>query len=73
MDNFILQKGSSPHNWLCTDKENGIVCEFQEHKFNDTQRVVPLRDDILNNDPLSLARAMREMADWLLANHRDIL
>ncbi|MBR4593469.1 MAG: hypothetical protein IKO33_02675 [Bacteroidaceae bacterium] len=71
MERFILQKGSGVHNWLCTDKENGIVCEFQEHQFNDTQRVVPLEDNILNNNPLALAKAMREMADWLRENHYD--
>lgn len=72
MNQYILQQSTDKGWWVATDKENGIVIKFQEHRFNDTQKVTTL-EDIVNPNPLVLARQMRELSDWLVENHREIL
>jgi len=68
-ERFILQKSQNRSNgWVCTDTESGIVCEFEEKNFNDSQKFTVL-DDIKNPDANQLARAVSEMADWLRVNH----
>ena len=70
MDRFIIQPSTSPDVWVCTDKENGLVCRFEAHKFNDTQKFTFL-EDIEHPDALTIARIVREMGDWLRSNHYD--
>lgn len=71
MERFIIQASQSqPDGWLCTDTENNIVCQFTAHKFNDTQKFTFL-EDVEHPDALTIARIMREMADWLRENHYD--
>ena len=71
MARYILQKAQQvTDGWVCTDTENGIVCRFQAHKFNDTQEFTFL-EDVEQPDALKIARLMREMGDWLGEHHRD--
>jgi hypothetical protein len=71
MARYILQKAQQvPDGWVCTDTENGIVCRWQAHRFNETQQVTALRDEP-KPDAMRIAHQMREMADWLSENHRD--
>ena len=66
---FIIQKSQTQsEGWVCSDTENGIVCKFEQGKFNETQEFTIL-DDIENPDAVKLAHAVREMADWLRENH----
>ena len=66
---FIIQKSQTRSNgWVCTDTENGIVCQFENGKFNDTQKFTIL-EDIENPDANQLAKAVNEMAMWLRENH----
>ena len=68
MERYVLQKSQNqPNSWVCTDTENGIVCVFEDKKFNETQQVSFLDDVKL--DALFIARLMREMADWLREKH----
>lgn len=67
---YELVKSEISGKWVCTDKENLIVCIFEAHKFNDTQKVTTL----LNFDPnkfMKLATYLREMGDWLGENHNE--
>lgn len=68
MDRFILQEGKEPSTWVVTDTLNGIVIRFDEHRFNETQKPTLL---VRVTDANKLAIAMREIGDWLAANHRD--
>ena len=71
MARYIIQKAKQvADGWVCTDTENGIVCQFKAHRFNDTQKVTFL-EDTPQPDALKIARLMREMGDWLSENHRD--
>ena len=68
MERYVLQKSQTqPNSWVFTDTEHGIVCVFEDKKFNETQQFSFLEDVRL--DALFIARLMREMADWLRENH----
>ncbi len=71
MARFIIQRSDQVSDgWVCTDTENGIVCTFEGHKFNDTQKITFL-NDMTDPDPLCVARQMREMGDWLFEHHYE--
>ena len=70
MTRFILQPSSKPNHWACTDMENKIVCGFEEHKFNDTQKFTTL-EDFDSSKFMQLAKIAREMGDWLRDNHYE--
>lgn len=73
MERFVLQKSEKQKDgYVCTDTENGLVCQFTSHKFNDTQKFTFL-EDIEQPAPLAIARTLREMSDWLRDNHYDII
>lgn len=72
MMRFKLDKSiTTPNGWVLTDTKNMVVVTFIEHRFNDTQKVTML-NDITTPDALSLARIMREMGDYMRANHEEI-
>jgi hypothetical protein len=66
---YTIQESKEPGWWVVTDTENLVVLKFQEHKFNETQKVTMLEDCHLS--ALQLARIMREMSDWVAAHHID--
>ena len=70
-DRFVLQKGRNPNTWVVTDTSNGIVVTFREHAFNDTQEATLLDD--CNASVEELAKAMRELGDWMAKNHYDLI
>ena len=70
-ERYILQPSADkPNHWVVTDTENGIVCVFEQGKFNDTQ-VVTILDEEVPGIALHAATYMRELGDWLAANHYD--
>ena len=70
---FLLQPShEKSQHWVCTDVEHGIVCIFQEGKFNETQHFTFL-DDVPHPDALALARLLRQLTDWLISHHPNIL
>ena len=69
-ERFIVQQSESPNHFVCTDTENKIVCVFENHKFNDTQKMTML-ENFNPDDMMKLAKYMREMGDWLSKNHYD--
>lgn len=72
MSRFKLEPSTQQQGWwVLTDKENGIVCRFQEHQFNETQKFTFL-DDIEQPDAQSIARIMREIGDWLSLHHYNV-
>ena len=69
---YILQKSEKPRLWVCTDTKNEIVVVWEEGKFNETQKVTVLSDKP-QGDALFYARTMRDLTDWLLTEHKEIL
>lgn len=53
--------------WVLTDTEKKIMIEFEQHKFNETQKVSFL-DDTMTIDAKELASIMSQMGDWMFAN-----
>ncbi|MDR0611985.1 MAG: helix-turn-helix domain-containing protein [Dysgonamonadaceae bacterium] len=69
MERFTIKKSErKPNNWVCADTINGIVCVFENGRFNETQEFTIL-EDIAMPDANKLARAANDMAAWLRANH----
>lgn len=68
-DRFIIQQSElQEKSWVCTDTENLIVCTFEEKQFNETQQFTFV-EEVKNPNANQIAKALREMADWLRANH----
>lgn len=63
--------------WICTDTENLLVCQFEQGKFNETQKFTDINgnDEKLAsmNDVMAHVRIMCEMSDWLAINHYKIV
>lgn len=70
-ERFILQPSQDEGFWVATDKEKGIVVKFEEHKFNETQQTT-LLDDADASDFMGLARAMRELGEWMAKEHYSV-
>lgn len=71
-ERFILKPSQDdPLKWVVYDSQTRIVVTFREHEYNETVKMTPLED--LPLDPVKLARAAREISDWLAENHRDLL
>lgn len=49
------------------DSDYGIRCDFEAHRFNETQEF-SLPDD-LPADPALISRIMRELGDWISLHH----
>ena len=72
MSRYQLQQSTQqPGWWVLTDKDNGIVCRFKEHQFNETQLMTFL-EDVKQPDPTAIARLMREMGEWMATRHYNI-
>ena len=68
----LYRTANDPQVWECTDLENGIVCRFQEHQFNETSKITFL-EDVQQPDAMQIASLMREMGDWLAENRKDVV
>lgn len=73
---FRLEKSQDlPDWWVLTDTENLIVCKFEEHKFNETQRVSVLEDSKFASDANcanKLAHIMAEMGNYMFSHWYSI-
>lgn len=57
--------------WTVTGNENGIVIEFREGLFNESQEV-KLQTEFTYGDAPRMARIMREIGDWVAENHVEV-
>ncbi len=76
MNRFRLEKSTEqPGWWVLTDTENLVVIRFQEHQFNDTQKVIVLDESSLLKDSdyaNKLANIMSEMGDYMFTHWYSI-
>lgn len=69
-ERFNLKKSTEkPNYWVCADTANGIICVFENKNYNDNQQFSLYENT--KPDAHVIARAVREMADWLRENHYD--
>lgn len=56
-----------------TTKEHNTACHFEEHRFNENQNIEMLNGEQFSSseDAVKYATYVREMSDWLAANHAD--
>lgn len=73
MDRYKLDIGNAPGEWVCTDLKHKIVCVFKDGAYNQTQKFTELDNETVDLGVDKLATIVREMSDWLLDHHRDLL
>lgn len=76
MNRFKLEKSKEqPGWWVLTDTKNLVVIKFEEHKYNETQRVYLLKESEMISSPdieAKLARIMREMGEYMYTHWYSI-
>lgn len=69
---FKVERSNEEGWWVITDLLHKVVIRWEEHRFNDNQKVTFLDDDKDVIDRLGadgIARVMTEIADWLFSHH----
>ena len=75
MERYLLQKSKEQNNWyVATDTLAEIVVKFEKGRFNETQKATMLEGLNFHSDtPTRLATAMKDLTEWLIENHSDVL
>ena len=68
---FELEEMSREDRCSVVDNETGIHCIWEKGNFNETQEFIGLPYEGVTAQGLS--KAMRELGDWLVENHRELL
>lgn len=73
-ERFALQPSQDNGYWVATDTEHGIVLKFREHYLNADQKVTLLNGETFATveEATRVATYLRELSDWLVANHREL-
>jgi hypothetical protein len=69
---YIIQPSEKLNHFVVTDQVNKIVVIFEKGKYNDTQKIETL-EDFSNANFMNMAKYMREIGDWLVNNHYNLL
>lgn len=74
-DRFTIQPSSEPGFWVATDTKHGIVIEFQEHRFKETQKVTILEGEEYraNDDGTDMPTYVSRMVRFLNKHHYALL
>lgn len=68
MDRFKIEEVQQDL-YIVEDTMTGLVCMFEKGKFNETQEF----RNIPQSNPFKVPTLMRELGDWLVENHKEIL
>ena len=72
-ENYALQKSSTDKGWwVCTDLRRQIVCKFKAKDFANTLKSTILFDNGMVCDA-EFQAAQKEMKNFLLAHHKELL
>lgn len=69
-ERFNLKDGADLM-WTVSDAESGVIIDFREGLFNETQEV-KLSDKVSDVDAMKAASIMREIGDWMAENHSEV-
>lgn len=72
MNRFVLQKGTQPGWWVLADTVNQVVLQFKEHDYNESQKITFLKGDKVPS-VMYAPRILREMGDYMVENHKELL
>lgn len=71
MNRFTIKGTETSHYWEVFDTITGITVTFKEGYFNESQKFGWA--NAKTTDAQTLANAARELTDWLIKEHRDLL
>lgn len=66
---YIIEQNAAGDGFVATDTKNLIVVQFTQGNFNGSQHITLLDESLIT--PAQLPRLLRELGDWLVANHPD--
>lgn len=70
---FVFVESAEKKNWfVVTDTLTMFVIRFEKHRFNETRIITPLNDDRQCN-ALTVATSLREITDFLMKHHHELL
>lgn len=73
---FKLEKSTHQGWWVLTDTDNLIVIRFEEHKYNDTQKVTILENSrfrgCAEDMAMEISHIMAEMGDYMYSHWYSI-
>lgn len=69
---FLLQPSQKKNHYVVTDTLHNVVFIFEKNNFNDSNKVIEL-DNIPPSDFMKIARINREIAEWIVDNHSDLI
>ena len=74
MKKYVLEKSKEREGWwVFTDTEYGVVIQFEERRYNETQCVTFLADcKVQAGDEMNIARILRKMYKWVSRHHASI-
>lgn len=70
-EDFKLMKSDLPDWWLIANKDSGMIIEFKEGNFNETQKVSELSEVQL--PMMEMVSILRKAGEWLVLNHPKIV
>lgn len=75
MERYIIRKLSTPDVWECTDTANGLICTFEQSKFNETQKFIfsSAQDIAACEVAEKIAKIANDMASWLRTHHYHLV
>ena len=71
-ERFLVQESSDPGYWVITDRQNNLVCKFLERQYSKDYKVTDL-DGTPVTDFYTLATAINDMGDYLMARHPELI
>ena len=68
---FELEEMSTENRCSVLDKELNIRCIWEKGKFNETQEIITEPGFVAT--AIEMAKAMRELGDWIAENYRELV
>jgi len=71
MQHFILEQSLLKDDyWICKDTVSGLICIFENEKFNDT-KIFTFQYGVDKPDVKTANKLCTEMVEWLKENHNE--
>ena len=72
LDRYVINKTKEkPETYICVDLDKRIKIEWQKGEYNKTQKIELING--ADKNPLNIATALREMGEYLVTNHKNLL
>lgn len=71
--NIKINEKAEKGKWELHDLDNGIICTFEEHRWNDTQKWDLSHYDKSNCTAEHLSKLMRQYGDYLVKYYPNLI